>query len=169
MLTGQVVLVHQTGFVSAGISFFQSLANDGSQADKRWSHAAVMVTETHCVGAEPGGARLRPVSFFADKHISSIPYTSRSQAGHVAKYARDRIGTAYAYEDIPLIAVALALHEHTPNWLADQLSDDDRYICSELADAAVTSAGLKLLRDGRPHSAVYPAAIAQALKLDGWW
>lgn len=86
MLKGQAVLVHQTGFVSAGISFFQSLAKGGSEEDERWNHAAVMVNEHYCVGAGPGGAKLRPVSFFTDKHISHIPYTP-TQAHKVAEFA----------------------------------------------------------------------------------
>lgn len=168
MLTGQIVLVHCTGIVPAAISAFQALAKDGDKTDRRWNHAAVMVSETYCVGAEPGGAKLRRVEYFHDTHISDIPYTGH-QAEQAAKFARDRIGTDYAYEDIGLIAVALGTGRSTPTWLASALDGDGRFICSELADAAVTSAGVKLLRDGRPHSAVYPAAIAQGLKLDGWW
>lgn len=165
---GQLVLVRTDGFVSDAIRAFQSLSDEGTPFDRRWNHVAVMVSRTQCVGAEPGGARKYPVAQWDDYHISHIPYTLQ-QANQAALFAVESIGDPYSYLDIGLIALALITRQHTPKWLADKLSDDDRFICSELGDAAVTSAGKELVRDGRAFSAVYPSTIATWLKKDGWW
>ncbi len=164
-LTGQIVLVHTTGFVARAIQFFESLTGD--HRFNRWNHIAVMVDNLHCIGAEPGGAKLRPVAFFTDTAISSIPYTAE-QSEEIVDFMVDRIGAPYAYEDIPLIAVALATRTHTPRWLERILSADGRFICSELADAALTAAGVHLIDDGRTPAAVYPSEIAKALQAHGW-
>lgn len=165
---GQLVLVKTDGFVSGAIRLFQTFAKEGTAADKRWNHVAIMIDEETCLGAEPGGARTYPVTDFPDRHISRIPYTD-AQRSQVVHYALDQKGAPYSYLDIGLIAFALYTRTETPAWLADKLSADDRFICSELGDAAVTSAGIPLVRDGRAFSAVYPSSISYWLKKDGWW
>lgn len=163
-LTGQVVLVHMTGYVPAAIQTFQSLSDP---ENARWNHAAIMVNQTECVGAEPGGAKLRPVTAFTDRVISRIPYTLKQRA-IAARFAKDRIDTPYAYADIALIAVALLTKQATPAWLQHELVDDQHWICSALADAAVTAAGIHLFKDHRPSAAVYPANLAFELHARGW-
>lgn len=163
-LTGQIVLVHSTGYIPTAIQAFQSLSDP---ENARWNHAAVMVNQTECVGAEPGGAKLRPVTEFADRVVSRIPYTPK-QRTTAATFAKDRIGTPYAYADIALIAIALLTKQATPAWLQHELVDDQHWICSALADAAVTAAGIHLFNDHRPSAAVYPANLAHELGARGW-
>ena len=80
----------------------------------------------------------------------------------------DRVGAPYAYEDILLIAVALLWGEKTPAWLDREISEDNRWICSAMVDAAYRAAGWHLFVDDRPTAAVYPAALARLFEDFGW-
>lgn len=163
-LTGQIVLVHSTGYVATAIQAFQFLSDP---ENARWNHTAIMINNTECVGAEPGGARKRPVTDFPDRLISRIPYTAK-QRQIAAQFVTDRIGTPYAYADIALIAVAILTKQATPAWLERELVDDKHWICSSLDDAAINAAGIHLFNDNRPPAAVYPANLAFELTARGW-
>jgi hypothetical protein len=133
------------------------------------SHAVVALSETDCVGSEPGGAKVRPISYFGGDVIwSQFHYTVDERAAVVA-WATAHIGTPYSYLTDAAIAVSFLLHNRTPKWIEEYLSSDQVLECAELADMALQSAGIHLFTDGRLPGTVYPGSFVQFFRTSGWW
>jgi Uncharacterized distant relative of cell wall-associated hydrolases len=161
MRTGQFGVVHTSGKYATAIRLFQSLRVPAHLA--KYTHSVIAIDGERIIEAWPGGARIAYADEYDAANIvwSTFDHTAR-QAAAIRDFARAQLGKQYAWEDVPLIALALATGEHTPTWVDRKLSSDDRWICSELVDAAFQSAGIPLFAGIQP-SAVYPAMLAQLI------
>jgi len=164
MLTGQIGLVHGTGFWPHAIEVVQALAEPARLA--YWNHVVVADTELTCVGAEPGGARRRTITQFTDIVWSRFPLTMH-QRSIISKWVDDHVNIPYGYVDVALIGLSILLKQKTPDWIQAELSNGKTYECAALADAAYRAAGVHLFDDDRPTAAVYPASIAS--RFDPSW
>jgi hypothetical protein len=120
-----------------------------------------------CVGAEPRGARIRPVTDFHDVVWSEFPLTEHQQ-GVVAGWALRHENTPYGYMSDFFIGVALLTRTHTPWFIEHWLSDGKRYECAGLADAALRAGGVHVFRDGRPVGAIFPGSFQRVFEAFGW-
>jgi Uncharacterized distant relative of cell wall-associated hydrolases len=159
-MAGQFGVVRSSGFYSDGIRFFQHLQD---RKDQLWqyTHSFIAIDNTTLVEAWPGGARTAPISEYDHILWSHQDLTEVQRAG-IVKFATDHVGDAYAWEDIPLIAIALATGRHTPAWLEQKIANPHRWICSAFVDAAYQSAGKHLFHNVPP-SAVFPAMLASLI------
>ncbi|TIH34954.1 hypothetical protein [Subtercola vilae] len=132
-------------------------------------HVVVCVSATECIGAEPGGARIRPMSDFPEAIWSHFPFTPTQRKG-VAGWAYAHEGTPYSLLDDFVIGLSLLSGIRTPQWAERRLSRTDRMICSQLADAALTlGGGIRVFGDDREFGAVYPGSFVPYFKEHGWW
>lgn len=131
-------------------------------------HVVVAVDDETVVSAEMPRVRYRPVTHFPDVIWSDFPL-EQWQWWQIAGFMQRQVGKPYALGDDILIGIALLTRTHTPAWIERRLNDQRRWQCAELADAAYQSAGIHLLHDNRPPSAVYPGSFIPIWKLHGWW
>lgn len=162
MRKGQFGVVITKGKYSDAIRFFQSLRMPPTLA--KYTHSVIAIDDRNIVEAMPGGARINSATEYDNILWSAYDHTP-DQADTIASFALEQVGKPYAWEDIPLIAVALTTGEHTPDWLEAKLSSDQRWICSELVDAAYQHAGVHLFKN-IPPAAVYPAMLARLVTED---
>jgi hypothetical protein len=132
-----------------------------------WCHMIVAVSETHCVSAEPGGARVRPMSDYDEICWSKFPMRP-SQRRRSVRFALSRIGVPYAWIDWFAVGVALITRTKTPEWLRSFVADNDRLLCSQLADLSLQAAGIPVFFDERPAGAVTPGSFAKVFIARGW-
>jgi len=171
-LTGQFGVVKSTGTYSTLIRFFQTMHNPDFAG---YTHTFVAINETELVEAWPGGARKAPISEYSNILWSRFNLT-QTQRDSIVQFNEDHLGDQYAWEDIPLIGLALLTKKATPAWLERIIANPHRVICSELVDASYQAAGIHLFHNVPP-SAVYPSMLAQYIhdrwehgpgKLKGW-
>jgi hypothetical protein len=159
MIAGQVGLVASDGQLKG-----QAVAWASRSV---WCHVVVAISETECVSAEPGGALVRPISFYPEVVWSRFRMTGL-QRRLSASYARHRIGTPYAWRDYWAAGVALVTRQQTPAWLRAYIDRDDRLLCSQLADLSLQAAGIHVFKDHRPQGAVIPASFGEYFVSQGW-
>jgi uncharacterized protein YycO len=163
-LTGQIGLVESTGIYSDAIRFFQSFREPPHLA--KYTHCVTALDNDRLLEAVPGGARIVDIATYGPIVWSQFIFKPGEQ-DLIVNWSKDREHAPYAWEDIPLIALALTTGDNTPAWLETKLSSDRRYICSELVDAAYKHAGIHLFKN-IPPSAVYPAMVAAMYDDYGW-
>jgi hypothetical protein len=165
MLTGQIGLCWTKGWAGRLIRFVTR---------SHFNHAIIAISETECVGAEPGGVRVRPITDYPNVVWSrfpvntSIPPTWPDKAAAIVAFTNSTIGARYNYFDDVVIGLGLILRVHTPNWMLRILADPHSWQCAALCDAAYTAAGIHLFKDQRPFGAVYPGSYTPLFKDRGW-
>ena len=159
MITGQVGLIESDGRTKGELVAWATRS--------RYSHMVVAVSETLCVSAEPGGARIRPIEFYPEVVWSR--YSLRpSQRRRIVRYALSKLGTKYAWLDYFAAGIASVTRTNTPEWLRSFIETDDRLICSQLCDLALQAAGIHVFFDERPAGAVVPASFGRVFVARGW-
>ncbi|WP_246247779.1 hypothetical protein [Micromonospora maritima] len=170
------------GAVGLFVGFGQAILGD----DSRFRHVFV-VTKAGQLGpnglpaeapevveAMPSGARVASAADrWSDRYVyvrlEAYPQEVRDQ---VAYHALQMAGTPYGFSDYLALAlkrlgIRLRLLD---NWISrvDPYGYPVRAICSQLADAACTRAGIKVFRDGRLSQDVIPGALFyQLLRIGG--
>ncbi|MFI5814892.1 hypothetical protein ACIA7S_28535 [Streptomyces sp. NPDC051643] len=167
---GDIGLTSITGAVGKLIRFGQWLNGDGFGL---YQHAFIVLPperpggELRLVEAMPGGAIVRPLSVYDDRHVLYV-----SPAGLTAAQRKAIGDCALKYRDVPysfLDYLALAAHRfHLPvPRLRRYIRATGHQICSQLADRAYLDAGIPLFADGRWEGYVTPMALANELSVDG--
>lgn len=132
--------------------------------DEDWAdyqHAFVYLGNGQLIEAEPGGARIRPLSEYDP---ASIYWCSNISAGLTAPQrdaisliARGFDGTPYSFLDY-LALTAHKLHIWLPG-LRSFIKSTRRMICSQLCDTSYDLAGVHIFTDGRDPGDVDPLDI----------
>jgi hypothetical protein len=160
MLTGQIGLIPHNGeFIPEAIAWITR---------SHVSHTIVAISETECLGAEPLGARIRPISDFPDaiwSHFNNDP----GQTAAIVDWTYAHEGTPYSYLDDAAIGIALLSGIPTPGFVRRYLDDTGHYECAQLADLAYQAAGIHLFDDSRVPGAVFPGSYEPIWKSRGWW
>lgn len=127
-----------------------------------YSHAFTLLDDDTILEAEPGGARIRPVTEYPASAVtwSSWDLTDGQRAAIVAA-ARQREGTPYSALDYFSLA-AHRLHIPAPG-LRQYIASTGHMICSQLEDQIYLDADLHMFSDGRWPGDVTPAALRQVL------
>ncbi len=158
-LIGQIGLKTEArGFVEKAIEFVTR---------STVHHVVIAISETECIGAEPGGARIRPINY--DGLVWSRFELTPLQAQNCANWARAREGRPYSFVNGFLIG--LTMYGFTwPKSVWKHFSTDDSYQCAQFADAALTQgAGITVFDDGREFGQVFPGSLEMLFKTNGWW
>lgn len=159
MSTGDFGLVRINGYAGTMIRIGQALNGDGFG---EYEHAVLDIGNGELVEAEPGGARIRPLSEYDGTNIVWSGWTMTDVARmSVAAHGRDLVGTPYSALDYLALA-AHRLHIPAPG-LRRRVSDTRHLICSQLVDEAYWRAGLIMFADGRWPGYVTPGSLVRAL------
>lgn len=133
-------------------------------------HCVVGIGGGLCIGAEPGGARVRSVGYW------SAVWTrfdhGQDQAEAIAGFAESKEGAPYGYVDDALLGLQFAAHWagwsfRWPKPVRMSLSSDRSWMCSELADASLRAGGVDAF-PYRDACEVAPADFLGLLLERGW-
>lgn len=136
----------------------QLLNGDASE----FTHAFVVLEDGMLIEAEPGGAKIQPLSKYDGREVaySRIPLTDE-QRMHIVGEAVSRLATPYSFVDY--LALALARLGIRPKWLRNYVASSGHMICSQLVDFAYCRSGVHLFDDGRLSQDVTPGDLANRL------
>jgi hypothetical protein len=156
---GDFGLVAIRGNVGKLIRFGQWLNGDGFGD---YQHAVLVLDNGELIEAEPGGARIRPVSEYDGTNViwSDWPLTDAERAAIVAA-GRSLEGVPYSFLDYLALA-AHRLHIWLP-WLRKYIASTGDDICSQLVDLGYQLGGKEMFADGRWAGYVTPMALLRAL------
>lgn len=150
---GDIGLVRIPGAGGFLIRIGQFLCGDGF-ADTE--HAFVVLGGGELVEAEPGGARIRPLSDYDGAPVVWLRCPPQYRAA-VAAAARELEGTPYSWGDYFAIA-AHRLRVPVPG-LRTYIKSRRHEMCSALADEAAAQGGWELFDDRRWEGYVTPGAL----------
>lgn len=156
---GDFGLVAISGAAGRLIRFGQWLNGNG-WGD--YQHAVLVLDNGELIEAEPGGARIRPVSEYDGSNVvwSDWPLTDSDRSWIVAA-GRKLVGTPYSALDYGAL-FAHRLHLPVPG-LRCYIGSTGHMICSQLVDEAYRRAGVPVFADGRWSGYVTPMALFPVL------
>jgi len=132
-------------------------------------HVVIAISETECIGAQPGGAKILPIDYSPNLVWSKFDLTPQ-QAQACADWARAREHRPYSFINDALIGISCLFGITFPRFITKHFSNDKTYECAQLADAALTlGAGISVFDDSRPFGTVYPGSFEVLFKKYGWW
>ncbi|AEW92784.1 MULTISPECIES: C40 family peptidase [Streptomycetaceae] len=131
-----------------------------------YEHAFVVLPGERILEAEPGGARVRPLTAYDGAVVRYVypPGLTDEQRTAVCAAARAYVGVPYSFLDY----LAIALHRFrlwVPG-LRRYIAGTGHMICSQLADQCYQDAGVRLFADGRWPGYVTPMALYDLLAAD---
>lgn len=173
---GDLMFSNTSGAVGVFITFAEWLLEQTEPDEYGIDHVAVVTDRLpHIVHAQPTGARedvLDPERYWTPSTVYVRPlYEIRSledicggewdQGSAVANAAEEYIGTPYSFADY---AAILGLHAGIRNGpIRRYVTSSEHMICSQLADQALSDAGLHVFTDGRLPQDVMPVELFRAL------
>jgi hypothetical protein len=155
---GRIGLTQIHGKLGLGIRFGQWCNGSGFE---NFEHAFMDLGDGTIIEAEPGGARIRPLSEYAPETIhwcdaiyGEIPSGLRAS---IALEARKLEHVPYSFLDYD----ALALHRLGLDtaWLQRYIENNGHLICSQLVDLAYARGGAHIFADGRWPGFVAPGDL----------
>lgn len=156
---GDFGLVAITGRVGTLIRVLQWLNGDGWSG---YQHAFVVLDDGTLLEAEPGGARVMPLSEYDGTDVTFSSWTLTDvQRADIVRIARSLVGTPYSALDY----AALALHRFRipAPWLRRYIASRGHLICSQLVDLVYHDAGVELFTDGRWPGFITPGDLIPVL------
>jgi uncharacterized protein YycO len=128
----------------------------------KYAHAGILLDDSTVVEAEPGGARIRPMTEYpADLMVWSTWDLTPGQRTSIVAAARGLEGTPYSFLDY--FAIAAHRFRLPLPGLRRYVASSGHMICSQLVDEAYSRAGVHLFTDGRWPGFVTPADLAAVL------
>lgn len=131
-----------------------------------FSHAFVVLDDETVMEAEPGGAKITPLSHYSERPVRYsrwFPLT-RVERAAIVEQARALEGTPYSFADY--LALALVRLGIRPKRLLHYVASSNHMICSQLVDYVYCRAGVHLFSDGRPSQDVTPGDLDRVLSLE---
>ncbi|WP_310716768.1 hypothetical protein [Streptomyces lydicus] len=159
-LPGDIGLTQISGVSGRLIRFGQWINGDGF-AD--YEHAFLVLPDDQILEAEPGGARIRPLTDYGGANVLYVcpeGLTDRQRSG-ICTAATRYVGVPYSFLDYGAIATH-RFHIPVPG-LRGYIANTRHMICSQLVDQCYLDAGVHLFADGRWPGYVTPMALHQLL------
>jgi uncharacterized protein YycO len=153
---GDYFLTQIKGLGGFFIRVAQLLTGDAS----RYTHAGILLDDGTIIEAQPGGARIVPLSEVGGDMplaFSRFTLTDEQRAGIVAS-ARSYEGVPYSFLDY--LSLALLTFGIKPKRLRKYIHESGHMICSQLVDKAYLVNGVHLFDDGRLSGDVTPGDLA---------
>jgi hypothetical protein len=159
-LLGQIGLIpNPQNFVERGIEFVTR---------SKVHHVIVCISDTECIGAEPGGARIQSLTDWPNAIWSQYEFTPQ-QAQASADWARSKEGVPYNWIDDAYIGLACLFGRQAPRFIVERVGDEDTLQCAQLGYGALTKgAGIQVFSDARLEGAVFPGSFVPVWKQNGW-
>lgn len=128
-----------------------------------YTHAVLVLDDGTLIEAEPGGARIAPITEYAAGAVdwSSWPLSAEQRAGIMAT-GRSLVGTPYSFLDYAALA-AHRLHLPLPG-LRRYVASTGHMICSQLVDYGYQREGVHLFTDNRWPGYVTPTDLGRVLQ-----
>lgn len=160
-------LLGQVGLIPDGRGF---LANAIDWITKsRVHHVIVAISDTECIGAEPGGVTIRPLEYFPNAIWSRFGLTPE-QAKASAEWATEREGRPYNFIDDAIIGFECVTGIIFPKFITNLYDTDKSFQCAQFGDSALSKgAGISVFNDQRPPGTVYPGSFERLFRENGWW
>lgn len=133
MLTGQVgCVVDSRGLMGKAIEDI---------TDSRAHHVIIAISETHCISAEPRGAKIRLISDF--EFVIWTKYQLTEEQAHlIAGLAEFAVHTRYDYLSFIALGVHFTTGAKIPDKVAAWLDARGETTCSQLASNIMAVVGL---------------------------
>lgn len=160
---GDIGLTRIGGLLGFFVSLGQHLAGDSS----RYTHAFLVLDDETVIAAQPGGARIDPISDYENKSIYLQRDLTDDQRAIIVSEARLLEGLPYSFLDY--LAIALARFGIKPKWLKKYIANTGHMICSQLCDEVYRKAGINLFNDGRLPQEVTPGDLFYVLAGEQDW
>lgn len=160
---GDIGLAKITGIVGKLIWAGQYIYGEGGP----WTHAFVVLENGTLIEAEPGGARIVPISEY-NKQITgflSLPLTDEQRA-RIVELAKTYEGTPYSFLDYAAMFL-YRLRIRLPG-IRRRVESSGHLICSQLADKMEQDVNFQLFDDGRWNGYVSPGGLTKLGKKNGW-
>lgn len=164
-MRGCVVLTGQVGICLDGTAFWPRVIQRVTAS--RAHHVVVALSETECLSAEPGGARIRPIAEFGNAAWSRFELT-HGQRRLISQLGRTLEGHPYNTPAFILVGVQFLTGRHIPARVFGFVSSMRGAECAQLADALLTAAGVHVFGDGREPGFVYPGSFEKLFRFHGW-
>jgi uncharacterized protein YycO len=156
---GDFGLVAIPGRVGRLVRIGQWLNKDGYTD---YEHAFVVVENNMLVEAEPGGARVRPLSEYDGTNVTYSEWLlSDDQRAEIVGCALGLVGTPYSVLDY--LSLALVRLHVRPEWVAKYVASTKHMICSQLVDFCYSDADVQLFDDHRLPGDVTPGDLYKVL------
>lgn len=159
MLTGQV------GICLDGKVFWPRIIQTVTRS--RAHHVVVAISETECLSAEPGGARIRLITDFGNAAWSRFPLTDM-QRGLISGIGRTMEGHPYSVPAFILVGVQFLTGCRVPKWVLRFVDALPGAECAQLADRVLTAAGVQVFADGREPGILYPGSFEKLFYRHAW-
>ncbi|MFE0380516.1 hypothetical protein ACFW1M_34265 [Streptomyces inhibens] len=159
-LPGDIGLTQISGVTGRLIRFGQWINGDGFA---NYEHAFLVLPDDRLLEAEPGGARIRPLSQYTGADVLYVcpkGLTEQQRSG-ICKAATRYVGVPYSFLDYAAIATH-RFHLPVPG-LRRYIAATGHMICSQLVDQCYQDAGVHLFADGRWPGYVTPMALYELL------
>lgn len=176
---GDILLLQIKGWVGKAVWFMQAINRDTS----RWTHAAIVLDDNTVFEAQPGGARITPLSKYADRPGTVVqfyqkPHTVGGGVAHgyllsplmplmtearraaIVRDARLMFKNNYRYAWSTYLYLSLVRLGIRTDWLKTQVQNPDIGICSQAVDLIYSDNTLHLFADGRMPYDVTPGDLA---------
>ncbi|QMU69514.1 hypothetical protein [Streptacidiphilus sp. P02-A3a] len=156
-LPGDFAVIRIAGDVGRLIRLGQWLNGDGYA---NYEHAFIYLGDGDLVEAEPGGARLSPLT----EYDGCSPYWSTGRIALTEEQREALVAAAHRYVGVPYSfldygSIALArFHLRLPA-VKRYVADTHHMICSQLVDQCYQDAGVHLFADGRIPGDVTPGDL----------
>lgn len=131
-----------------------------------FTHAFLVLDEGKAIEGDPGGARIVPLSKYADRPVRYsrwFPLTP-AQREEIVAVAESLEGTPYSFLDY--LALALTHLGLPSKRIREYVRSSNHMICSQLVDYAYCKAGVHLFVDGRLSQDVTPGDLDRVLSLE---
>lgn len=159
---GDIGLVRVAGVVGWAITIGE-LIYDGNW---RQSHAFLYLGDGRVLEAQPGGARIAPLSEYNGRSVEcSTRQPSAEERQSIVAIGESLVGVPYGWLDYASLAlwrfrIRLPAIRHRVN-------DGSNMICSQLVDYAWAGAGVHIFEDGREPGDVTPGDLARQMHHGG--
>jgi hypothetical protein len=155
---GRIGLTRISGATGALITLGQLLDGDGFTTN---DHAFMDLGDGNIIEAEPGGARIRPITEYDGKAVywcdAIYNNLANSICWSIVREARNLEGTPYSAADY-FALVGHRLHLDTES-LKRYIASSGHLICSQLVDLAYQRGGYQIFSDGRWPGYVTPGDL----------
>lgn len=160
-LPGTIGLARIGGVVGALVWLGQAINGDLS----KWTHAFLTLDDGTVFEAEPGGARITPLSAYDGHEVLWVPWTlTDAQRAAVVATARQHAGIGYNWTTYFYLAAYRLELPFLTKWLEGRVKNDARLICSQAVDHFYALNGIQLFDDGRLPYDVTPGDLARLVK-----
>jgi hypothetical protein len=149
------------------LGFFVSLGQHLTGDSCRYTHTYIVLDEETVIAAQPGGARIDPLSDYQNKAVYLQRDLTDEQRATIVSEARALEGLPYSFLDY--LAIALARFGIKPKWLQRYIANTGHMICSQLCDEVYRRAGIHLFNDGRLSQEVTPGDLFYVLAGEQDW